>query len=219
MRKTAWPILILAALAAACLVSKTEHTLYLDPDGAVEWVVLEQDIRSAEENPEKRAAEERDFLAGLRVRQHPVALALESLRPLSLESQLLRETRPYAVRTRASFASIDVLLAGFLEELDADPDVWLEREADLTRLTVRFSLRNEAPVTRETGVDETLLALLEDSWRIVLTRGAFVEMAGFEPVSGDEAELGDVVELRWDTLEDLADPEGQVTLSLAWQAH
>ena len=57
-------IVTLAALATACIVKSTTHTLYLESDGSVTWCVLESDVHSDEDELATRVNEEQAFLDG-----------------------------------------------------------------------------------------------------------------------------------------------------------
>ena len=46
-----------SALSAGCLQKETSHTLYLAPDGSVEWVTSEANVRSDEAEAGKRLIE------------------------------------------------------------------------------------------------------------------------------------------------------------------
>ena len=60
--------------AAGCLAADTSHVLYLRPDGAVTWAVLERDVRSRDDDPLVRAREESEFLAAAGAARHPIGL-------------------------------------------------------------------------------------------------------------------------------------------------
>ena len=55
--------LMAAVGATGCLVKETTHRLYLSPSGAVAWTVLEESVRSIEDDPARRWSEEQDWLA------------------------------------------------------------------------------------------------------------------------------------------------------------
>ena len=72
-------VAILSVISTGCLLKETSHTLYLRPDGAVTWSVLERDIRSDEADPDKRRSEEEAYLAAVAAGEHDVAKALDVL--------------------------------------------------------------------------------------------------------------------------------------------
>ena len=105
MRKMLFASLALTLVMTGCLVKDTTHTLYLDPGGAVTWMVLERDIRSDEEERAPRDEEEREYLDAFARGEHGVALALRRLDG-DVRTTMLRAERPYTTMTEARFDSI-----------------------------------------------------------------------------------------------------------------
>jgi hypothetical protein len=170
-------ILILATmLTAGCLVRETRHTLYLDPDGGVTWQVSWFEVRSDAAEAERRAGEERDFLAEVREGSHDVALALDLLGPRRLDSRVLRERRPFSVSFEARFDRVDRLARDLFEQLDAPASVELWQEGEVTHLSFTVEIAEPG----DDG-DERLLALLDEpkDYRLFLTEGKFVGAEGF----------------------------------------
>ena len=100
--------LVAAVGAAGCLVKETTHRLYLSPSGAVAWAVLEESVRSNENDRAKRmtrragvARRDRD---GIRI---PVAEGLRRLGADQASTTLLRPARPYMALTDARFDRVD----------------------------------------------------------------------------------------------------------------
>ena len=205
-------LILLAAtvLAAGCLIMDTDHTLYLDPDGALTWSVLEKDVRSDEEDPGERLEEERAYLERAWRNEHEAAEGLYALRPLGLETRVLRDRRPYTVLTTARFPSIDAVFQEMLDLEGIPGRAVLEDEFGLRRFVVTIPLDDldlEENDEEAEGECETVLGFWDIN-RILLTEGEFVEAIGFE-IDGDSAVLKEIDE---ETLE----RGGELTLSLTW---
>ena len=109
MKKTTL-VLVAAAmvLTAACINQTNRHIFYLDPDGAVTWTVVQEEIRSDAENREDRVREEREFLRAVNRGEHDVARALGQLGASWIDTRFVRAERPYTV------VALMVLTAGSL---------------------------------------------------------------------------------------------------------
>ena len=196
-------LLCVLLASTACLQKETTHTIYLDPDGSIAWTVLEENVRSDEEDADRRLEEEQGYIESAWRTSHGVAAALEALggRPVA---DLLRSERPFVVFTEARFFAIDRLARRFLEEAGIDGEAELRFEPQLTR----FTLTCAQDAVDDLDEDGRVVALIEelDRYRLVLTRGRFVEARGFR------LEDGDTVAIPLDSGED-----GPAVYSLAWR--
>jgi len=189
-RRLLIPVVITAPLLVGCLVKDTTHRLYLSPDGAVEWTVLERDVRSSDGAPAERWREEQAYLDGLHTGMHPVQEAFRHLNPDASSIRLLRPERPYATLAKARFQRVDVLIARLFEELSIPGSAALRQRED--ELTLAVSVDLSGLDERDTEIPSPVVALLEDfdRYRIVLTAGSFVSAEGFAIVDeGTAAEL------------------------------
>jgi len=181
--------LAVTPFAAGCLVATTTHRLYLSPQGALTWSVLEQDVRSTESRPSDRAAEENALLDGVASQTHPTLDALRRLQPYDTSLRLLRADRPYTVLTEARFERVDAVVENLLSELRIPGKVTLQRTGD------EWSLGISIDLTAMEGDEQAtpLAALIEelDCYRLVLTDGRFTAAIGFAIVDG-----GTAVELK-----------------------
>ena len=173
----ALPFLLLIPFAG-CIVKEAAHTLYLEPDGSLTWTVLENQIRSDHELPEDRQSEEAAFLDQAYNGDHDVARALAFLRPTTLDSKVLRATRPYTVTTSASFRGPDEMVLTFLGNLALRGDAVLEVDGNLRRLTVIFDGGQEVEDSEAAEILGAVVDDLED-YRIVLVEGRFTHATGF----------------------------------------
>lgn len=202
--------LMAAVGATGCLVKETSHRLYLSPSGAVAWAVLEESVRSMEDDPAKRRSEEREWLVAIARDTHPVAEALRRLGADEASTTVLRPARPFMVLTDARFQRVDRVIARLFEELGLRGEATLTVNGRETTLSVALDLaslddpgpEHESPVT----------ALLEDldRYRLVLTDGRFVSATGFAIVDDATAVLQEVPS-------DMQEPRGVLKLSLTWR--
>ena len=203
--------LVAAVGAAGCLVKETTHRLYLAPSGAVAWAVLEEGVRSTENDRAKRASDEREWLAAIARDAHPVAEGLRRLGAAEASTTLLRPARPYMVLTDARFERVDRVITRLFEELGLRGGAALTVNGQETTLSIVLDLASlddpgpeqESPVT----------ALVEDveRYRFVLTEGRFVSATGFGILDGETAAM--LQEIPSDILKARA----VVNLQLVWR--
>jgi len=172
-------VLILSfTLLTGCIVGETDHRLYIDPSGAVTWVVLERDLKSTAGSAAERQSQETALMGDASVARHPVARAFDLLHPETVCSRVLRPVRPMTIWTEGCFDSIDNLARSVLFQLNVTGVVELTTRDRLTTLSIRVDPGQDA----ENLLDDDILALAEDvdHYRFVLTSGRFVEAQGFE---------------------------------------
>jgi hypothetical protein len=210
-------LVALAGLTVGCFEIPGKHVLYLDPDGAVTWTVLEDEIRFDAESPEARLRQAEEFLDLVAAGEHTAAVALSALYPRSLHSQALREETPQTVWTEASYPGIDLVYRNLLDLMCMPAVVELELEEDRTRLVITAwpgaDNENEAECDGDEfdeDAGEMLMALFMKC-RIVLTEGKFVSAEGFEII-----EDGIAVEPTEVDTSEAEENNTPVTLSLIW---
>lgn len=197
-------------LLAGCLDKETTHTLYLDADGSVVWQVLERDIRSDANDPEERAAEEREYVELFSLGRHDVAEGLRVLGPDSLDATMLRDRRPYTTMTTARFPAVDALARELLYRLGVSGTVEYETSGGEHRLTVCIDVEEDDADPPGEG---EALALVEDTenYRIFLTDGVFTEAEGFELRDGGRSAT--IAEIDEEEMEE----GGTLLLRLVWR--
>jgi hypothetical protein len=211
IRRMMLPV-VLMGLAAGCLEIQGEHTLYLEPDGAVTWSVLQEEIRFDAEDPEARSREKRAFLKSVAAATHPAAVALALLHPATLEGRVLREETPQTVLTEARFPGIDRVYQNLFDLYRVPASAVLDVGKNRSRLAVSFWLDgSESGDHIEDASEEILLALLLDC-RIVLTEGEFVAASGFEILDGGK--VAKPLEIDTEEAEENGTP---IVLSLTWK--
>jgi hypothetical protein len=179
-------IVAAAVLSGGCLRKNATHTLYISPDDQVVWVAMEGDVRSDAQDVVERFVEERDYLAAAAEGRHPAARALAALAPTAVvHTRILRDERPFGVQIEARVGPIDRVLQRLFDAGGVPASVRLTRDAALATLVVRFDFSVPLP-----DADHPSVILLEafDSYKLVLTSGAFVSATGWD-LSEDEALL------------------------------
>jgi hypothetical protein len=207
-------LVLVTAATTGCLAKETTHTIHLSPEGTVNWVVIEREVRSTESAPGDQAQEDADYLSAALAGQPAVARAFDILRPSAMRTTVYRDTRPFLVLTEAEFDRIDWLAARALEQLNLPGSSVLETIGDERRwtLTVDVSAVGD-DADGESDENENVLGTLAedaDAYRIVLTSGQFTDAVGFRLEDGGTA----AAPVEGDTSE----PEPEVLrLSLTWR--
>jgi hypothetical protein len=201
----------MAAASAGCLAKATTKTIQLSPEGTVNWVAIEREVRSTERDPSARTAEEQAYLEAARQGLHPVGQALAALAPSSLRTRILRDRRPFLVLTWAEFDRIDWLAQRALDRLGVPGTSMLERVG----AGWRWTLTADLPVDADPDAVGELLPLVDTDGplRVVLTSGRFTAATGFRLVGDDTA--AELIE-DGDREKDDTEPEVLV-LSLTWE--
>ena len=177
MKKLMVPFLVLF-LASGCIQSEIKHMLYLDPDGALTWIILETDIHSNCDKPEDRVKEEMCFGNDLTLGKYDKLLAFLALGPLTLNHQILRMEAPFAVWTEARFVSIEWLMHNLAEQSALPIESRLSKEGDEVHFEVVFF---PALLQEDDDRAEIFIPLFSDpeDYQIFLTRGRFTAAQGF----------------------------------------
>lgn len=206
-------VLVAAGLSAGCLRKETTHVLYLSADGSVRWSASEVDVYSDEEDPGKRFAEEQAYIGPALLGGHAVAQALKALGPDSLvDTQVIRDERPFHVVTQARFAAIDALLQRMLDALGAKGSVKLSRGDEYVSLRVTLDFGREV---EEKTTPVRVLVEESDHLRIVLTQGRFGPSRGFDISDGVSATVSN----EWIAAAEAAQKGGRaIELELRWGA-
>lgn len=198
-------------LSAGCLQKETSHTLYLAPDGSVEWVTSEANVRSDEPEVGKRLIEEQGYIGAALLGTHGAARGLAALGPQALvRTTVVRDERPFLVLTSARFASIDRVLKRVFTEMGIRSSAAVVRGADETTLRVRLDFSQPLD-ERETPVSQ--LADNIEHLRIVLTEGRFGAVTGFDVTDGMSATLSN----EWlERAERASETKSTIEFALSW---
>ena len=205
-------LLLLACATTGCLRKATTHTLYLSPDGAVNWTVDESNVYSDEADHGQRIAEEQAFIGPALIGGHRVALGLQAIAPDGLvRTTVIRDERPYQVVTSARFTRVDRMFERLFDEAGVTASVTLDHQDGRQHLRMQFDFTREIAER-----DSPAVALLEDfeNFRFVLTEGRFVAGGGFDVPDRQTA----VVSRAWiDHLGRALETKGRIGLVLSWR--
>jgi len=160
---------------AGCLQKDATHTIYVSPSG-VTWSAIERDVRSDEAEPDKRQAEEQEYLLNALAGRHGVANALGLLGGTRIETSVLRRERPFTVMTEGQFASLSDLAVAIMRAARVRGDASIDRNGCERTLRVWLDADSEAGEASNDFID-----LLSEaaSYRLVLTEGRFLRAEGF----------------------------------------
>ena len=218
MRKLTGTIVVAAAMSAAgCLQKETTHTIYLSPDGRATWTVVEQNVRSDENDAGGRAAEEQAYLLAAEGSDHGVGRGLAALSPARLRTRIIRGDRPFHVVTDAEFSTLEFAVQRFVTGLGLPADVLVTYDGPVTTLRVRIdraqAMENDTQKPKEEA-ENPLVALAEelDAYRFTLTAGRFVSAVGFTLADDDTTAVP--VKPAWD---EVIANGGVLELSLGWR--
>lgn len=207
-RISGWAALTTAlVISTGCLVKDSRHTWYLEPDGSVRWVTLEQYVRSDAGDPAERDREERRYLDAARRHASSAAEDLATLGATEISTQILRDRVPYAVLIQGRFASLEQLGLGLLDQMSG---------TGRSRIQVDGEIREwafEVPSPR--FPDDLDFSCGPEDLRVVLATGRFVAAEHFtlsadgrvatcrpdsetEPANEQRPDMR-VLKLRWTT--------------------
>lgn len=172
-------ILVLTLGVAACLVTTTRHTVYLEPDGAVTWTVLEEDVHSDTRAVAEREVEECQWLAAARAGDHGVARALAAL-GAEPTTRVLRDRRPFVAWTEARFGSVGEVIHHLVDGLELPATIEVDDGPDGGGFVVELDLA-AAEDLGEADSDEPLFDLFDglETAEVVLVEGRFTAADGF----------------------------------------
>ncbi len=210
-RLTIGTIVVVSTVTAGCLQKETAHTLYLAPDGSVEWVVAEANVHSDEAEAGKRFMEEQAYIGPALLGTHRVARGLAALDPqMPVRTTIIRDAPPFEVITSARYAAIDRVLARLFAEIGIRTSASIQQGVHGTTLRVRLDF------SRPLDEHETAVSELGDNLehlRIVLTEGRFGAVSGFDVIDGGSATLS----ADWlDQAEKASETKSTIEFALAW---
>jgi len=200
-----------AALSVGCLQKETSHTLFVAPDGSVEWIASEANVHSDEAEAGKRLMEEQGYIGAALLGTHGTARGLAALDPIGpVRTTVVRDERPFLVLTDARFASVDRVLTRLFSEMQIRSTASFARGADENTLRVRLDF------SRPVDGAQTAVSELTDNierLRIVLTEGRFGAVSGFDVADGISATLSN----EWlERAEKAYESKGAIELALTW---
>ena len=202
------PTLLSTLIMVGCLEKRITHTLYLQTDGSVVWSVEEAEVRSTEDKIADRDEEEWEYLEAVRGERHTTAEAFRVLLADELETDLLREARPFQVLTTARFADPGEVLRQVVDQLCLVADITYQEHGPerflMVTVDIPASEAAEENCEDDNPVGDMIYDLDEDDqFRIVLEEGEFLDAVGFDiegPVAVPQAlpeDADELLELSW----------------------
>jgi hypothetical protein len=188
VRPSGWLCLALTTVAAlalaGCMIGVTTHTLYLEPDGSLTWIVEEREMRSSEDERPDRQREEKKWLGERAGETHDLAEALWQIGAARVETTIVRNRRPFHVLTRATFAdagdAIERLFAA--TGLIGDVEVARNPHGGAVALTIDVEASEQMEQFEQDQRDDerpidSLLA--GEDFLVMVADGSFVDAVGF----------------------------------------
>jgi hypothetical protein len=215
MKRFSFALIVVAALGAtACLQKDTTSTIYLNPDGSVDWVVLEQNVRSDAGDGTERAAEEGAYLTALAEDRHAVAESFRALGGRDVRTQRIRESRPWMTLVSAHFEDLGAMWSPLLSACGIPHGTRTTSQGGITTWDFWADLGPDIVGAAPDHCADPLEGLLDATdGAIVLTAGHFEQAVGLVLGGPDRATLPDSVTDE----ETLAKTGGRLVLSLSWK--
>lgn len=205
---------LLALLAGtACLQKDTTSTIYLRPDGSLDWVVLDRNVRSDATSEAERTQEEGQYRESAERGEHGAALAVRALGATRVRSLVIRATRPYAVVVEGTFDNLATLASGPLIACGVPHETAITRVDDVATWRLRADLSHNGGDFGPAGCEKPFEGLLEAlDVEILLESGRFTHAVGFTIERPDRA-VPDQLAFEQAALER---NDGWLVLSLSW---
>ncbi len=161
-----------------CLQKDMTETWYVEPDGQVQWVVQETDVRSDAQSVLDRQREEDVYSATVKLQDHPIARGFRQLGFTDVHTRVLRPSVPFVVVTDAKAGRLDVVGRRIIAGVGLEGTSVLERTGDYWQwtMTVRDPRGGES---KEPGDDVGALIDGLGSLHVVLAAGHFEDTSGF----------------------------------------
>jgi len=215
MKRITLILAMAASLAAtACLQKDTTSTIYMRQDGSLDWVVLEQNVRSDGTDAATRVAEETAYVEAVARGEHGVAEGFLALGGDDVRIRWLRGTRPFAVMVDARFDSLAGLFDRPLTKCAVPHEVGITQDGGVTTWSLVIDsgpdgegLEGDHDEGCDAGLDGLTDAL---TMTIVLESGTFTAATGFTLKGADTAVIDE------EGIERASKTSGRIELSLSW---
>ena len=215
MKRITLILAIAASLAAAaCLQKDTTSTIYLRQDGSLDWVVLEQNVRSDDTDAAKRITEETAYVDEVARGDHGVAEGFLALGADDVRIRWLRSERPYAMMVDARFDSLAGIFERPLTKCAVPHEVRITQDGGVTTWRLWFDVGPDGEGLEgdhDEGCDAGLDGLTDAlTMTIVLESGTFTAATGFTLKGADTAVIDE------EGIERASKTSGRIELSLSW---
>ena len=197
--------------AGGCLQRDVTETWYVDGNGAVTWVVSEQNVRSDSKAALDRRNEESEYWLAVQQDRHGMVEGLRELSAERIRTVVLRAEPPYAVQTEGRFTGLDVLGQRLIAAIGATGTSALRRSQTGWEWTliVRDPSALDATGEPSTGVTDLLDGL--EHLKVFLVAGHFDAAEGFS-LSKD----GRLATFDYKESDDKGSDQPAITLKLSW---
>ena len=204
-------LVALAITAGGCLQRDITETWYVDGNGAVTWVVSEQNVRSDSKAALDRRTEENEYWLAVQQDRHGMVEGLRELRAEKIRTVVLRDEAPYAIQTEGRFTGLDILGQRLIAAIGATGTSVVRRNQTGWEWTliVRDPSALDATGEPSTGVSDLLDGL--DHLKVFLVAGRFEAAEGFS-LSKD----GRVATFDYKESDDKGPDLPAITLKLSW---
>lgn len=209
-----WIALVATAIATgACLQRDVTETWYVDANGAVTWVVNEQNVRSDSQSAPDRRTEEGEYWLAVQQDRHAIAEGLRELRAERMRTVVLRAESPYAVQTEGKFSGLDILGQRLIAATGMTGTSVIQRRETTWEWTmvVRDPSALDSMGEPSPGVGSLLDGL--DHLKVFLMAGRFDAAEGFSLSNDRRVATFDFKERR-----DGDQSQPAITLKLSWTA-
>jgi hypothetical protein len=215
MRNKTLALLLLVAVIplAGCLQKESSTTIYLRNDGTIEWAVLDQNVRSDEQDTGKRADEERAYIDPILNGTDRLTEGFRALGGTNVRSVVLRDRAPFATLRSADFEHLNQVWERALKSCQIPHRLELKTDGLVTTWTmaVQVEPEPESPNGCDADAVSAVLSDSTDHLRIMLESGKFLSATGFKILSTDSVELEEI------TGETVKNNNGVLTFSLTWE--
>ena len=204
-------LVAISIAAGGCLRRDMTETWYVDANGAVTWVVNEQNVRSDSQSAADRRTEESEYWLAVQQDRHDIAEGLRELGAEKMRTVVLRAEPPYTVQTEGRFAGLDILGQHLIASTGMTGTSLVRRRETTWEWTMIARDPSALDATGEpsTGVSSLLDGL--DHLKICLVAGRFDAAEGFS-LSNDRR----VATFDIKTLEKNDADQPAITLRLSW---
>jgi len=215
MRHKTLALLLFVAVVplTACLEKDTNTTIYLRNDGTIEWAVMDQNVRSNEEDSGKRLDEERTYINDILGGTDRLTRSFRALGGTNIKSVVMRDRAPFGTLRSADFEHLNQVWERTFKACQIPHRLTLKTDGLVTTWTMAIQVEPEPEKTDECESDalEALVSESTEHLRLVLESGTFESATGFTLVGKNTAELADI---NSDTIKKTS---GVVVLSLTWK--
>jgi len=204
-------LMAVAVAAGGCLQRDVTETWYVDANGAVTWVVNEQNVRSDSQSAADRRTEEGEFWLAVQQDRHGIAEGLRELRAERMRTVVLRAESPYTVQTEGRFTGLDILGQRLIAATGMTGSSVVQRRETTWEWTM--TLRDPSALDAMGDPSSGLQSLLDgiEHLRVVLVAGRFEAAEGFSLSNDRRVATFDLKEGRGN---DQSQPA--ITLRLSW---